>query len=75
MKSKTSETIKAFFGTLGFLFIYFLVMFGIINIMVLAFEEPHLEKRFGDSYKRYRKLVHRWIPRLTPYQENDNVSV
>jgi protein-S-isoprenylcysteine O-methyltransferase Ste14 len=56
------------------LFIYFLVMFGIINIMVLAFEEPHLEKRFGGSYKRYRKSVPRWIPRSTPYQKNDSAS-
>lgn len=56
------------------LFIYLLVIFGTINLGVLAVEEPHLEKRFGRSYKRYRKSVRRWIPRLTPYRENDSES-
>jgi protein-S-isoprenylcysteine O-methyltransferase Ste14 len=29
-------------------------------------EEPGLERRFGDSYRRYRDRVPRWIPRLRP---------
>ena len=53
-------------------FIYFLVMFGVFNFFVLGREEPRLEKRFGESYKRYRKSVHRWIPRLTPYREHES---
>ena len=57
------------FQTKG-LFFYFLVIFGLINLIVLAFEEPRLEKRFGESYKQYCKSVRRWIPRLTPYREN-----
>lgn len=56
------------------LFIYFLVMFWVINLQVLAVEEPYLENKFGETYKRYRKSVRRWIPRLTPYQENDEAS-
>jgi len=56
------------------LFIYFLIIFGWINLAVLALEEPRLEKRFGESYKRYCKSVGRWIPRLTPYRENDSES-
>ena len=55
-------------------FIYLLAMFGVFNFFVLGREEPRLEKRFGESYRRYRKSVRRWIPRLTPYQENDSVS-
>lgn len=51
------------------LFIYFLVIFGWINLTVPGLEEPRLEKRFGESYKQYRKSVRRWIPRLTPYRE------
>jgi hypothetical protein len=31
-------------------------------------------KRFGQPYQRYRKSVRRWIPRLTPYRENDSES-
>ena len=51
-------------------FIYLLVMFGVFHFFVLGREEPRLEKRFGESYKRYRKSVRRWIPRLNPYKEN-----
>ena len=54
------------------LFIYFLVMFGIFNLYVPFVEEPRLLKIFGDSYGRYRKSVPRWIPRITPYRENDS---
>jgi protein-S-isoprenylcysteine O-methyltransferase Ste14 len=55
-------------------FIYFLAMFGGINFHVLALEEPYLSDKFGGTYKRYRKSVRRWIPRLTPYRENDSES-
>ena len=30
-------------------------------------EEPDLEKRFGDEYRRYKQNVPRWIPRLRQY--------
>ena len=56
------------------LFIYSLVMFGIFNVHVLFFEEPYLADKFGGSYNRYRKSVHRWIPRLTPYREDNPES-
>jgi protein-S-isoprenylcysteine O-methyltransferase Ste14 len=29
-------------------------------------EEPGLEARFGEDYRRYKRQVPRWIPRLTP---------
>jgi len=56
------------------LFIYCLAMFGVINLYVPFVEEPHLLKKFGGTYKQYRKSVPRWIPRLTPYRENDSES-
>jgi len=56
------------------LLIYLLIMFGIINIRLMVFEEPGLRKRFGDSYIQYCKSVGRWIPRLTPYREKDSGS-
>lgn len=30
-------------------------------------EEPDLEARFGDAYRRYRRHVPRWLPRLSPW--------
>lgn len=30
-------------------------------------EEPGLEKRFGEDYRRYRENVPRWLPRRTPW--------
>jgi len=53
------------------LLIYLLIMFGLFNIRLMVSEEPGLRKRFGDSYIQPCKSVGRWIPRLTPYQEED----
>ena len=50
---------------------YFLLIFAIINVQVLAVEEPRLSDLFGGSYKHYRTSVRRWIPLLTPYRENN----
>ena len=57
------------------IFIYLLVIFGVFNFFVVGREEARLEKRFGESYKQYCKSVGRWIPRLTPYRENDSESL
>jgi len=32
------------------------------------YEEPHLEKLFGDEYREYRRHVRRFIPRLSPWR-------
>lgn len=34
----------------------------------LRFEEPGLERRFGDAYRDYRHAVPRWIPRRRPWR-------
>ena|SRR5688572_22932620 len=45
--------------------------FFLINtIYFLISEEPALEKKFGDDYKHYKKHVSRWLPRVTPYDQN-----
>lgn len=49
------------------LIIYTLVSLCALNYYLHFFEEPHLKRRFGESYKRYLKSVHRWVPRLSPY--------
>jgi protein-S-isoprenylcysteine O-methyltransferase Ste14 len=30
-------------------------------------EEPGLERRFGDDYRRYKQHVPRWLPRWRPW--------
>lgn len=34
---------------------------------VIFYEEPTLRGRYGEQYTRYCRHVHRWIPRLTPW--------
>ena len=42
--------------------------FFIINVIYfIIYEEPNLEKRFGEEYREYKKHVSMWLPRLTPY--------
>jgi protein-S-isoprenylcysteine O-methyltransferase Ste14 len=33
------------------------------HLFVVAYEEPALERRFGDAYRMYRARVPRWVPR------------
>ena len=33
------------------------------HLFVVLVEEPDLERRFGESYTRYRASVNRWLPR------------
>jgi protein-S-isoprenylcysteine O-methyltransferase Ste14 len=37
-------------------------------IYIPNFEEPGLEKRFGEDYRVYKAKVPRWIPRPTPWR-------
>jgi protein-S-isoprenylcysteine O-methyltransferase Ste14 len=48
------------------IFIWTLIFFIINNIWYIFYEEPDLEKKFGDEYRKYKKSVPRWIPRLEP---------
>ena len=49
------------------IFIWAVIFFIINNIYFIIYEEPNLEKRFGDEFKEYKKNVPRWIPRLKPF--------
>jgi protein-S-isoprenylcysteine O-methyltransferase Ste14 len=45
------------------------VCFVILNLIYIPLmEEPQLERRFGDSYRDYRRHVRRFIPRLRPWR-------
>ena len=43
-------------------------LFLVMHLAVLYWEEPGLEKRFGDSYRTYRRNVPRWVPRITAWR-------
>lgn len=45
-----------------------LVLFVVVNVFVMAYEEPVLRSKFGDDYVRYTREVGRWIPRLSAYR-------
>lgn len=46
------------------------VLFFLANAIYLPnFEERDLEGRFGNPYLEYKKHVHRWVPRLSPWTE------
>jgi len=47
-------------GYLSLLF-YFFILVVFINIYVIFFEEPVLQKRFGTDYLEYKKKVPRWF--------------
>jgi protein-S-isoprenylcysteine O-methyltransferase Ste14 len=43
-----------------------LALLATMHLFVILIEEPGLEKRFGETYERYKRAVHRWIPRRPP---------
>lgn len=55
------------FGSLLIL-IWFLFFFLACLILIPFWEEPDLERRFGQAYIDYKKNVPRWFPRLKPWE-------
>ena len=44
-------------------------VFLVLNLIYIPlFEEPGLEKRFGEDYRLYEQNVPRWLPRLKPWK-------
>jgi len=43
---------------------YAAVMLLVAHIFVVLYEEPTLQRQFGESYEEYRQRVPRWIPRF-----------
>lgn len=49
------------------------VVFITVNMIYIPLlEEPTLERRFGDSYREYKKHVPRWLPRRVPWELTDS---
>jgi protein-S-isoprenylcysteine O-methyltransferase Ste14 len=44
-------------------------LFFLVNNLVWIpfYEEPHLERLFGEEYRTYRKHVRRFVPRVRPW--------
>jgi protein-S-isoprenylcysteine O-methyltransferase Ste14 len=40
------------------------VMLLIAHIFVVLYEEPTLQRQFGESYEEYKRSVPRWLPRI-----------
>jgi len=55
--------------------VYFAAAFVVVNhVFFLAYEEPAVERRFGDEYRRYKETVPRWIPRIGGWRPGAGVS-
>ena len=48
----------------GGILIWFLIFFIGSILFVTLWEEGDLERRFGESYREYKRKVPRWIPRM-----------
>ena len=46
------------------LVVYAGIVFLIVNVFVLSYEEPVLRRKFGASYEAYCRRVNRWLPNL-----------
>jgi protein-S-isoprenylcysteine O-methyltransferase Ste14 len=44
--------------------IWAIAFFLINDIYFLMYEEPNLERKFGEEYRQYKQKVPRWIPRF-----------
>jgi protein-S-isoprenylcysteine O-methyltransferase Ste14 len=40
------------------------ILLGLFHLFVVFYEEPNLEKLFGESYLDYKKQINRWIPKF-----------
>jgi protein-S-isoprenylcysteine O-methyltransferase Ste14 len=56
----------ALFGSPALL-LWFGLALAVNAVYMPLFEEPGLERRFGEEYERYRAHVPRWIPRVRPW--------
>ena len=52
---------QAIFFQYSILLWYALSLFIIFTLVVIFIEEPHLEEKFGEEYKNYKKRIRRWL--------------
>ena len=49
------------------LFQYAVLVFVMFHLVVVVYEEPALESKFGESYRAYRRAVPRWGFTVRPF--------
>ena len=54
---------EALFFASNTLALYGAALPPIFHLFVVFYEEPSLERRFGESYREYLRQVNRWLPR------------
>ena len=55
----------------GRLFAYGVLLWLVVHVFVVGYEEPTLRRSFGAEYEAFRRNVPRWIPRLSPWRGGD----
>ncbi len=53
----------------GWLVLYGFGCWLVTHCFVIGYEEPTLLRSFPEEYQRYRQHVPRWIPRLSPWND------
>jgi protein-S-isoprenylcysteine O-methyltransferase Ste14 len=43
----------------------------LVSLFIVAYEEPVLRGMFGSDYEEYCRSVHRWLPRLKPFDKRE----
>lgn len=47
--------------------LYAAIAFVAVLLFVLSYEQPTLEREYGEEYREYRRNVRGWMPRLRPW--------
>jgi protein-S-isoprenylcysteine O-methyltransferase Ste14 len=55
--------------------ILIVVLWGVVTLFILFYEEPALRRLFGAEYVEYCRNVRRWIPRLRPFDKPEAAAV
>jgi protein-S-isoprenylcysteine O-methyltransferase Ste14 len=56
------------FGSWG-LVVYAGIVLLMVVLFVLGYEQPTLERDYGEEYREYRRHVRGWIPRVRPWDQ------
>jgi protein-S-isoprenylcysteine O-methyltransferase Ste14 len=45
------------------------ILWAVVTVFVMRYEEPTLRRLFGSEYDEYCRSVRRWLPRASPYHQ------
>jgi protein-S-isoprenylcysteine O-methyltransferase Ste14 len=57
---------EAFLFRSWWILLYGACLWVALHTFVVLIEEPQLERRFGEAYRRYKASTPRWVPRRCP---------